>query len=284
MKELLYDVNTGFIALGLMLAMAVAIELGYRYGRRHAHEANEATRTHVNTIQASTLGILALLLGFTFSLALQRYDSRSEALVNEANAIGTAYLRAQLLPPAVRGDAQQRLQQYTGLRVQAGAASLVSDAERSALAARSNEVLDALWRDARRAAESDPNPVTTGLFIQALNDAIDAYGRHDAALARHVPELILFLLFATFLVTGGIVGYAAGLAGHSPSSAAYILAALIVVLAFVIIDLDRPRRGFIQVDQASLVNLKTAIDADQSAVAQRPVPPDAPRPAVTGRR
>ncbi len=140
------------------------------------------------------------------------------------------------------------------------------------------------WSDARRAAEVDANPVTTGLFVQALNDPIDSFGQHDAALGRHVPEAILFLLYGSFLLTGGVVGYATGIAGHRPSLAAYILAALIVVVAFVITDLDRPRRGFIRVDQTSLVNLKAAIDAAQAAGAQQAVPVDAPRPAVTGRR
>jgi uncharacterized membrane protein (Fun14 family) len=122
------------------------------------------------------------------------------------------------------------------------------------------------------------------LFIQALNELIDSYGRRDAALGRHVPELVLFLLYGTFLMTGGVVGFAAGVAGHRASIVTYILVILIVVLTFIIVDLDRPRRGLIQVSQSSLIDLGAAIDAAQSAGALGAVPEDVPRPAVTGRR
>jgi uncharacterized membrane protein (Fun14 family) len=80
-----------------------------------------------------------------------------------------------------------------------------------------------------------------------------------------VPNEILFLLFATFVLTGGVVGYAAGVAGHRPSVTTYVLLVLIVVLSFVIMDLDRPRRGIIRIDQSSLVNLGAAIDAARNA-------------------
>jgi hypothetical protein len=258
-NEVLYDVHTGVIAVALLVAMVAAIEAGFRYGRRHSHEANDATRTHVNTIQASTLGILALLLGFTFSLALQRHDGRSEAVVAEANAIGTAWLRSQLLPPAVRDEVRTLMRRYLDVRVQASDLSVVQGPERQRLLVEAGKLQDALWAQARRAAELDPNPVTSGLFIPALNDLIDSYGRRDASLDRHVPELVLLLLFATFLLTGSTVGYGAGLAGHRPSLASHVLVLLIVVLVFIILDLDRPRRGFIEVSQKSLIDLQATM-------------------------
>jgi uncharacterized membrane protein (Fun14 family) len=92
---------------------------------------------------------------------------------------------------------------------------------------------------------------------------IDSYGRRNAALERHVPEVVLFLLFGTFVMTLGIVGYAAGVAGHRVSSVVYIMVVLIVLLVFVIIDLDRPRRGLIEVSQKSLTELQTSIQAQK---------------------
>ena len=83
----------------------------------------------------------------------------------------------------------------------------------------------------------------------------------NAALDRHVPEIVLYLLFLVFLLTWGIVGYAAGAAGHRPSKVAYLMLVLIVLLVFMIIDLDRPRRGLIEVDHRSLTSLQTAIDS-----------------------
>jgi len=274
MGEIIYGLNSLLIAGFLFASMSVAIEVGYRIGRSWEASTNKSIRDHINSIQASLLGVLALLLAFSFSLALQRFDSRNAAVVDEANAIGTTYLRAQLLPSSVSNNAQKLLQIYTDLRVQESEISLDNDVDRNVLLSRANQVLDALWGCARRAAAEDPSPVTSGLFIQSLNETIDAYGRRDAALRRHVPEAILFLLFGTFVTTGGVIGYAAGLAGHRPALVSYILITLIVVVAFSIIDLDRPRRGMIKVDQTSLKHLKTVIDAAQSAGTQLPIPAD----------
>lgn len=278
MSEIMYGWNSLLIAGCLLISMGAAIEGGYRIGRRKEVSANKATKDHIITIQGSMLGVLALLLAFSFSLALQRFDNRNAAVVEEANAIGTTFLRAQLLPDSVRSDARKLLQSYVDLRVQASAITLDKEADRKILLGKASQVLDALWDCARRAAAEDPNPVTSGLFIQSLNETIDAYGQRDAAVRRHVPEVIVFLLFGTFLMTGGVLGYAAGVAGHRPSSVSYMLVGLIVVITFAIIDLDRPRRGLIKVDQTSLIDVKAMIGKAQSAGAQPAVPADGASP------
>ena len=265
--------QSSVLIVGILLAsMLFAIEAGYRIGRRTQSLTSEPSKAQINAVQASLLGILALLLAFTFSLSLQRFDSRSEAEVDEANAIGTAYLRAQLLPVSVRSKVQQSLREYLDLRIRAGHMTLANEAERKPLLAKANENLDSLWRYALQAAEEDPSPVTSGLFIQSLNTLIDSYGKRDAELERHVPEIVLFLLYLVFLMTGSVVGYACGIAGHRPSLATYIMVVLIVLLVFIIIDLDRPRRGLIKVSQKSLTQLQTAIDQGQSLAVQHLVP------------
>jgi hypothetical protein len=266
MKEIMYSQSSILIAMVLFVSMVIAIKIGYRIGQNPKISASESYLVHVNSIQGTLLGVLALLLGFTFSLALQRFDSRSEAVVEEANAIGTAYLRAHLLPTSINSNVRKLFQSYVDLRVQAGAISLANEVKYQALISKENQVLDDLWGYARQAAIEDGRPVTSGLFIQSLNEAIDSHGRCIAALRRHVPEPVLFLLYGTFLMTGGVVGYAAGITGHHLSVVTYILVALIVVIAFIIIDLDRPRRGLIKVDQMSLIDLKAVVDADQAFV------------------
>ncbi|NQD94372.1 hypothetical protein HP532_17155 [Pseudomonas sp. CrR25] len=259
MREFMYDLSSTLIAGILFASMALVIELGYRVGRHYQRTSDEPSKTHIITIQGSLIGILALLLGFTFSLSLQRFDSRSEAVVNEANAIGTAYLRAQLLPTSVREPTLKALASYLNLRVRAGSLSLDHAYQRQAMLDQASQQQALLWQYALRAAEEAPNPVTSGLFLQALNDMIDAYGTRDATLNRHVPEIVLSLLYITFLMAGVILGYSAGVAGHRASFATYIMVGLIVLLVFLIIDLDRPRRGLIQVSHKSLVDLENAI-------------------------
>ena len=100
----------------------------------------------------------------------------------------------------------------------------------------------------------------TGLFIQALNEMIDSFGRRDAGLNRHVPEVVLFLLFGVFLIAAAIVGFASGTGGHRPPAVSLVMVGLIVVLVFVILDLDRPRRGLIEVSKKSLYDLQASIN------------------------
>jgi uncharacterized membrane protein YedE/YeeE len=269
MKELMYDINAGWIALVLLMAVLAAMEVGFHAGRRAHPTVTEDAKGHISATQASMLGILALLLAFTFSLSLQRFDSRNDAMVDEANAIGTAYLRAQLLPAPLRSDVRRLLREYTDLRVRAGALSIVEQDGGGSLMGKAVGIQDTLWEYARRAAEIEPNPVTSGLFIQSLNELIDSFGRRDAALNRHVPEVVLFLLLGTFLISGAIVGFGAGVAATRPSWVSFAMVALIVVLVFVIFDLDRPRRGLIVVTEKNLVDLRASMK-DEAAGAGSP--------------
>jgi uncharacterized YccA/Bax inhibitor family protein len=122
-----------------------------------------------------------------------------------------------------------------------------------------------LWSYARQAASEDPNPVTVGLFVQSVNDLIDNFGRRNAELDRHVPEAVLLLSYGTFLMVGAVIGYSAGVSGHRASFVTYVMVLLVVVLVFIIIDLDRPRRGLIEVSQESLIDLRSAISEDVNA-------------------
>ncbi len=257
MPEIMYDHSSILIVAILFVALLASAEVGYRLGRRFVAATDKAVKSQVNAIQGSVLGVLALLLGFTFSLSLQRFDSRSAAVVDEANAIGTAMLRAGLIDEGRREAARQLMRDYLDLRVEAASISLDRVAKRNAVIARSDATLVSLWNIAWKIAEVDPNPVRSGLFVQALNDVVDAFGLRDAALNRHVPEPVLFLMFATLALTSGLVGYASGITDHRPTLPAHMMMVLIVLLVFIVIDLDRPRRGLIEVSQASLVELRS---------------------------
>lgn len=261
MKEIMYNHNSIVIAVILFVLLVVAVEIGYRLGLRNQPRSDDEAKSHINALQASLLGVLALLLGFTFSLALQRFDSRSQAVVDEANAIGTTYLRTNLLPPAIQQESQRLMRSYLDVRAREGAVALSDESVRQALLDQAAQYQNALWHQAMLAAQEDKSPVTSGLYIQALNSMIDSFGSRNAALDRHVPEVVLYLLFISFILTWAIVGYAAGAAGHRPSRVAYLMLVLVVLVVFLIIDLDRPRRGVIEVDHSSLTSLQTAIDA-----------------------
>lgn len=261
MREIMYDKNSFLIAAILFVSMVAVIEIGSWLGLRRASSTVKSIRTQLNGLQGSLLGILALLLGFTFSQSLQRFDIRSAAVVDEANAIGTTYLRLDLLPGAQREASVELMREYIETRIQAGTISMDRHEERQQVIDRSIALQNDLWRIAPAAAQSSDRPATVNLYLQSLNEMIDANASRNAALGRHVPELVLFLLYGTFLLTGSLVGYASGVSGTRASRGTYVLVSLIVVLVFIIIDLDRPRRGLIEVDQSSLVELRAMAEA-----------------------
>ena len=255
----MYGIDAAVVAGALLVAMLLVIEGGYRFGRANEREEPPMAKAHVNAIQASLLGILALLLGFTFSSALQRYDARSQAVIDEANAISTAWQRADLLPDAHRAAARAALRDYLDIRIVADGLTMDDYKGVTALRVDTTRAHAALWDVARLAVLADPDPVRTGLHAEAVNELIDAYVRRMAALDRRVPEVVLFLLMGTFLMAGVVVGFATGVAGHRPSLASHVMVALIAVLVFIILDLDRPRRGLVQVDNRSLLELRADV-------------------------
>ncbi len=267
MDDLLFRFPSLSIAAFLFVVILVANESGYRVGRHRRVDSDEGVRSQTNAIQAAMLGLLALLLGFTFTMALQRYDGRSEAVIDEANAIGTALLRTQLLPEGVQEEARGLMADYLRLRLEAAEVDLTrSDLRRQAKAA-AGRLQERLWSVALAATEADPRPVTTGLYIQSLNELIDAYGRRDAALKKHVPEVVLLLLFAVFIIAASVLGYSGGLDGTRPFVATWAMSLLIVLVIFIIVDLDRPRRGWIRVNQDSMMDLTDLAGAARTASA-----------------
>lgn len=259
MTEFLYDIDSGLIALALFVSMALAIEAGYRIGRARSAVAAPAAREHINGIQQAILGVLALMLGFTFSLALQRFDTRSQAVVDEANAIGTAWLRTAALPDPLAERARTAMRAYADVRLDSAHHTMVERGVRAEIDARAQSRQAELWQVAVEALKADRASQPASLYAQAVNELIDSYGRRAAGLDRHVPEVVLLLLYATFVLAGAVVGYAAGVGSHRPSAASYLMVALIVVLVFIILDLDRPRRGLIRVSQQSFSDLQASM-------------------------
>lgn len=255
------DLDGRLVALLLVALMAVALEAGFRLGRRHAPRIGEPARSQVAAIQGATLALLALLLGFSFSLALERHDNRSHALVAEANTLGTAWLRSGLLPEALRASVQADLAAYIRQRIETTGLPLTEHDAHADRQRREAAMQAALWQGARAASTPRPDlsPPVAALYVQSINEALDAHAVHEAALARHVPGVVMMLLLAGFVLAGGIVGYAAGIHGHRGLVSTGLMLGLITLLVYLIVDLDRPRRGLVTVDAAPLQALESAL-------------------------
>lgn len=255
-QELLYAYSSVAIAATLFIAIIVFNEIGFRVGRFVQVRTDSEVKALTGSIQASVLGLLALLLGFTFSMSMQRFDNRSMALIDEANAIGTAVLRVQLLPDKYKNDAYEYFNKYIDLRVEIGKLDLTKQEDRKNYNDKITDIQNKLWSLAISATNDDPRPVTTGAFVKSLNDVIDSQGRRNALLQMHVPEVVLILLFVVFISSGGILGYSAGLSSKRVFAPIILVSFLITLIVFIIIDLDRPKRGLIQVNQGLMIELQ----------------------------
>lgn len=260
MAEFMYTKSSVLIALTLLVLMVLSLKVGHMLGERSTSIKNcQPCKEHIATLLSSLLGMLALVLGFSFSIALERHGSRSEAVVDESNAIGTAYLRVALLPQGAQAEAKLLFAQYIKARLEESQLNLTVLAKRENLNQTATQLQMQLWANAMKVADNDPNPVRAGLYVQALNEMIDAYGKRYAELNRHIPELVLLLLYGALITCGGMLGYSAGVAGHKPSNAVFVMLSLVVLLMYVVIDLDRPRRGLIVINQAPMESLRTLI-------------------------
>ncbi len=253
--EFLYQQSEILVVSGLFVALLVAAEAGFRLGRRTRADTGDAIRSQIGTIEGGILGLLGLLLGFTFSMAVSRFDTRKRMAVDEANAIGTASLRGQMLPQPHRTEVADLFRRYVDVRVEVSRdAGVRGDSD-----ARANRLQEQLWAQAVAGAEKDPRAIPTGLFIQALNDVIDIKEKRTAALENHVPESVLLLLFMVAMVAVGGVGYGCGLGDKRAVIANVALSGLITVVALIIVDLDRPREGLISVGDKNMIELRDSL-------------------------
>src|SRR3954462_3948953 len=178
-----------------LVLILVASEIGRGLGVRAGGRGGE----NASTLESAILGLLALMIGFTFAMALSRFEARREAVLNEANAIGTTALRARLLPAPHNAAALNVLREYVQLRLDI-TRRVPSSTELNAATARSNGLQEALWQQAMAVAAKDSGLVPTGLFIQALNEMIDSQGKRLAAFHSRVPNIVLLALYGVATV------------------------------------------------------------------------------------
>jgi hypothetical protein len=240
---------------GLLLAFGAALwlamEVGYRIGRwRHARRPDEREQP-VGAMVASILGLVALVLGFTFSLAASRFDARRHAVLEEANAIGTTYLRARLLPEPQASESARLLREYVDVRVRGVAEGNIAEA-----IARSEALHELLWAQASAAAKGQSS-IMTGLFIQSLNNVIDLHAKRVlVGIRSRLPVVIWAGLFGLAMLGMSAVGYQAALSATRRSPAMLGLVLAFAVVLFLIADLDRGQEGLLQVNQHALIDLQ----------------------------
>jgi hypothetical protein len=235
-------------------AFLLAAELGYRLGAWRMAAASESTRSDLGITLGGLLGLLGLLLAFTFGMAGARYEDRKSLVIEEANAIGTAWLRTDLVPEPMRSEARAALRAYTELRLEVARGGSRETVEQGI--ARSEALQGPLWKAAVAAASVAPGP-TSSLFVSAVNEVIDMHGRRVGRAVRNpIPTVIMATLYGVSLLVVIALGYSRGLGGDRNPVATTLLALILAVVLNLILDLDRPAGGYLRVSQQAMRDVR----------------------------
>lgn len=254
------------IGLVLVLAMLVASVFGEWLHRRAAKAGKDDDDKGGSEgyIVSATLGLLALLMGFTFSLAVDRFETRRALVLEEANAIGTTYLRTQMLEPVDRARISKMLVDYTDNRL---ALSKAPRDQIAPLLARNDQLLTDLWTATLAAWPSIKGFDFSSSYLETMNNMIDLDASRKAARQVRVPSTVFFVLFFYVITSAGVLGYAG--AGKEGRGATVFLFLLIGVSLMLTLDIDRPASGRVRESQAPMEALRATLASQPPEVFDR---------------
>lgn len=237
-------------SLGLLLTMLLVAEAGRRYGLRRRSQDPEASGTAGSLIDGAVFGLLGLLIAFTLSGALQRFDHRKDLVLQESNAIGTAYLRLNLLPPAAQAGLRSGFRDYVDARL--AIYRSLDDAQAlqmgRLLAARLQQ---SIWLQAVDACRAEGSPATANLVLGALNEMFDSASARMANMElMHPPAVVFAMLFLIAALSAFLTGYGSASHASKPGVHRTVFAVVIAATVYVVLDIEYPRHGFIRVDSA----------------------------------
>jgi len=240
------------LAGGLFLGMLLLQEVGRRIGVHRRAKDPEGASTGLATIETAVFALLGLLIAFTFSGAASRFDGRRQLVAQEANAIGTAYLRLDMVAPDARSALRQRFGQYLDSRL--AVYEKLPDIEAAEQEwAKGVALQGEIWSQAVAACRAQSDGRSCIVLLPALNEMIDSTTTRKMSMMTHPPTIIFVLLFGLALGCSLVAGY--GMAGSTQRSWIHMIvfAAMMAVTVFVIIDIEYPRIGLIRVDAADQV-------------------------------
>jgi hypothetical protein len=240
MLELL---DSGIVLVALLGLMLLAIEVGRRIGQKRLRDDPEGAQSGVGAIEGAVFALMGLMIAFTFSGASSRFDARRDLLLQESNAIGTAWLRLDLLPPEVRALEQADFRRYTELRLAATRASATQATPEL------SRLEQSIWERAVKVAREAPDVRVAANVLPAINEMFDVAGARYLAVQTHPPGMIYGLLVLLALGCAALAGH--GMAGGKRRSHLHILGfALSLLLAiYVSIELEFPRHGLVRLDK-----------------------------------
>ncbi|OEO29093.1 hypothetical protein VW23_002555 [Devosia insulae DS-56] len=256
MAALVDDIPIYLLLLLILLSLAAAALLGYRLRRIMGLGSANGSDGQEAYIVSAVLGLLALLMGFTLSLSLDRFETRRALVLVEANAIGTAYLRTQLLAEPHRGRLSRLIVDYLDNRL--GLVGL-ADAELEARSTHNDQLLADLWAAAAAAFDTIRVYDFSTAYLDSINAVIDTDTSRQTARDARVPVEVFALLLLFTLAASAILGFV--LVGPRRQVAAGMLLLLLALALLLMLDIDRPSLGLVKESQAPLENLRRSLAA-----------------------
>jgi hypothetical protein len=257
-----FELSTAAVAVVLIVTVFGAAVAGAAIGLRR-RKRPDADHQPVGVVQGVMLGLVGLLLAFGLTMSVGRYDTRRALVVQEANAIGTTYLRAQMLAEPVRTRSLDLLRRYGDLAVDL--ADHVPDSDPfDADVARIQETQQALWGLAGDAVRDDPRGTAPRLYVETLNEMIDSHTDRVTSVGNRVPGTVLVLQVVGSAVAIFVLALYLALLGRRVATA-MIAAAVVTLILFISVDLDRPHRGLITVPDSALASARAMMDLPPAA-------------------
>ncbi len=248
-------------ALALFVGMLLCLEVGHRVGQRRRARDPEGAETGIGAVNGAVFGLLGLLVAFTFSGAASRFDERRKLIIEEANNIGTAWLRVDLLPPETQPAIRDLFRRYLDSRLETYRLAGNLKAAEAEYAASVNLQTE-IWRRCVVACETKQDNATKALVLTALNAMIDITTTRLEATRIHPPTVVFALLFGLAIGCSLLAGY--GMAGGQRRSWTHIIgfAGVLALTVYVIMELEYPRLGLIRVDDTDrlLMDLRQSIE------------------------
>jgi len=235
------------------LLLWLATWIGARVIHKRRTSVDEDLRTDFGVVEAAALTLLGLIIGFSFSMATGRYDLRKNYEEAEANAIGTEYVRTDLLPTDEASRVKTLLRQYTAQRIRFYTARAGDDVDQ--IRADTGKVQDQLWAAVAQTANEQPTPIHA-LVVSGMNDVLNSEGYTQAAWWNRIPVAAWMLMFGIALLCNVLVGIGA----RKPEPRLFMVLPLLVAVSFFLIaDIDSPRGGMIRVVPQNLVRLQAGL-------------------------
>jgi hypothetical protein len=245
-----------FILCVIIAAILISIEVGYRTGLRQRTRSQQLSRSESKAIETSVFALMALLIAFIFAGAAVRFDNRRILIAEEANAVETAYLRLDLLPPESQPGLREDFRAYLLGRL--AVTRDIPDMEKvNADLKQSSIIQRKVWKEAVEAAKGSSNPATQMLVLSALNQMIDITTVRTVGMLSHLPFVVLALLAITILMSSFLTGYSISANGTRDWLSAIIFAVAVSCATYVTLDYEYPRVGLIREDPADRVLIET---------------------------